>query len=231
MKRTLTTTALVMLMMGATANAQSDQPAEPGDTEPAATMVTTTHIQIIAPEGFAAEDVVFTSDNLDGATVYDATGEEIGEVHGLVFANEDSSMKMSSDMGKPAGETAADAGMGSDMDSAAAPDMAEQTPATGATSQDGTMSGIGSSSSTTTPTDAMTPPVQTAEGTPTDLGEAEITQAVIDVGGFLGMGEHRVAVPVEELVTYRKDQELRIYLPWTREQVMELPEFDAEEPT
>lgn len=65
-----------------------------------------------------------------------------------------------------------------------------------------------------------------AEGTAAQ-STGGITHAVIDLGGFLGLGEHRVAVPVKELVAYRRLSELRIYLPRTREQLMALPEYSG----
>ncbi|MEF9605937.1 photosystem reaction center protein H, partial [Paracoccus sp. PXZ] len=113
----------------------------------------------------------------------------------------------------------------------AAPDSgADASEVTGGTDSD-RMENIGSDTSTVTPTDATTPPVQTApDDAPQQMDTAEISQAIIDVGGFLGIGAHRVAVPIEDLVVYRSDTDLRIYLPWTREQLEALPEFDEESP-
>jgi len=82
---------------------------------------------------------------------------------------------------------------------------------------------VGHDATCASATEAATPPAQSADAMTIERGA--ITQAVIDVGGFLGMGEHRVAIPVEELIAYRKDNELRVYLPKTREQLMALPTF------
>ncbi|MTH79185.1 PRC-barrel domain-containing protein [Paracoccus aestuariivivens] len=223
MSRLFSTTALILVFAGGSALAQTAT--TPPAAEPAAPTAPMTAPTITAPEGFMADKVVFSADNLDGVTVYDATGERIGEVHGLVFAN------------------GATTGMGatppvSTVNPAADPiapvtttepaGMATTAPATGeAAKVEGEKIGnVGHDATTMTPTDATTPPAQSADATaPTDQGA--ITQAVIDVGGFLGMGEHRVAIPVEELVAYRKDDELRIYLPKTREQLMALPKFEA----
>lgn len=57
------------------------------------------------------------------------------------------------------------------------------------------------------------------------MGDGTISHAVLDIGGFLGIGEHRVAVPVSDLAVYRSDSEVRIYLPWTREQLEAVPEY------
>ncbi|MBD9529869.1 photosystem reaction center protein H [Paracoccus sp. PAR01] len=173
--------------------------------------------QITAPEGFLAEQVVFSAGNLDGATVYDATGQQIGEVHALVLSN---------------GETSPAAAMPSPTVAPTPADPAKDaTSATGEAlaAADDTISGVGSDVNTTTPTEATTPPVQFADGAATTQG-ADVTEAIIDVGGFLGMGEHRVAIPIKELVAYRKDTELRIYLPWTREQLLALPRFEDKPP-
>jgi hypothetical protein len=58
----------------------------------------------------------------------------------------------------------------------------------------------------------------------------EVTHAIIDVGGFLGIGERRVALPISDLVVYRSDAEMRVYLPWTEEQLEELPVYNVNDP-
>ncbi|WP_134681779.1 photosystem reaction center protein H [Paracoccus ravus] len=271
MHRLFTTTALVLVLGTSGLQAQTADPATPAEPAmPAATSTDAMPAEITPPDGFMAENVALSPENLDGATVYDATGERIGEVHGLVFAD---------------GSTSTDR-----MDQTAAPGMAQPGPeappmstrgttevggVTGAavpepnagaagqgeaaqleTDSTNTASGTATADGdaiknvghdTVSPTDATSPPTQetgsavpqaspTAQATPemqsppSAAGTDDIAQAVIDVGGFLGMGEHRVAVPVEELVAYRKDTELRIYLPWTREQLMALPKFDMDGP-
>lgn len=216
MKHLFVTTALaaVLSLAQAPAQAQVTPPAAPAGDAAAPTAVMPS---ITPPEGFVESDVVLTSENLEGATVYDASGAEIGEVHGLVFANGTTSMQ--------------------GMDKAAAPapkpDTATEaaTDTTTAATDAATISNVGSDPTAITPTEATTPPVQTvAEGEATKMDGAEVGHAIIDVGGFLGMGEHRVAVPVKDLVVYHYNDEIRIYLPWTKAQIEALPEFDENAP-
>ena len=56
------------------------------------------------------------------------------------------------------------------------------------------------------------------------------TQAVIDVGGFLGMGEKPVALDLAQIDILREDagEEVRVYLTMTKEQLESLPAFVAE---
>lgn len=156
---------------------------------------------ITAPEGYVEGDVVLTSDNLEGATVYDAMGDDVGEVHGLVFANGTTSlMKGAAAATAPATLT---------------PDASKATGAAG---------------TTTTAAPAVPAAPAPVAGSVATGDAAAISHAVIDVGGFLGLGEHSVAVPIGDLVIYQKDDDIRIYLPWTREQLEALPEFDENDP-
>jgi len=260
MRQLLLSTAVLAAALGLGAAQAQDAPAQPTpapatqENAPAATAAPT----IAPPEGYVNSDAVLTTDNLQGATVYDAAGDDIGEVHGLVFADGSTSLG-EADAAAPA---ATDATSATTPTPATTPDPAMTSdPATGATGSESTgMAGagtsdvakdndstnlasgtdtgdndrienVGSDSSTVTPTDATTPPAQEAAGsTPAGGTSVEISHAIIDVGGFLGMGEHRVAVPVDDLVAYSKDDDLRIYLPWTREQLEALPEFDEDGP-
>jgi hypothetical protein len=54
-----------------------------------------------------------------------------------------------------------------------------------------------------------------------------VTHVVMDIGGFLGIGEHTVAVPVSSLQLFRGSSatDLRVYLPWTEDQLKALPEY------
>lgn len=56
------------------------------------------------------------------------------------------------------------------------------------------------------------------------------TQAVIDVGGFLGMGEKPVALDLAQIDILREDagEEVRVYLSMTKEQLKSLPAYEAE---
>lgn len=293
MKQLFVTTALAAALSVTAAQAQEteSQPVPMGqETAPAADEPLPT---IAPPDGYVEGEVVLTTENLQGATVYDASGDEIGEVHGLVFANGSTSLQggdagaalQGSDAGAAmqgsdaattmpapgadtettpaapppaAAETGTDTGDTTDTattNSATAPatEDANTSVESGTASPEATapaldtdssnvasgtdrgdsdrIEGIGSDAGTITPTDATTPPVQTApEGEAQPMGSAEISHAIIDVGGFLGMGEHRVAIPVGDLVVYRKDTDIRIYLPWTRQQLEALPEFDEDGP-
>lgn len=57
--------------------------------------------------------------------------------------------------------------------------------------------------------------------------DGKITDAVIDVGGFLGMGEKPVKVSFDSLALKRADQgdEIRVYIDATEDQLKELPEY------
>lgn len=93
----------------------------------------------------AAEPVTPTADDLQGADVYDATGESIGSVNDLVLE-----------------------------------------------------------------------------------GDSEITHALVDVGGFLGMGSHTVALPIEDLtVTRDADGTARVQTGLSREQLEAMPAHEG----
>jgi len=57
----------------------------------------------------------------------------------------------------------------------------------------------------------------------------EVTHAIIDFGGFLGMGSTQVSVGFEELtiLSNAAQSELRVYIDATREQVQAQPEYRA----
>ena len=56
-----------------------------------------------------------------------------------------------------------------------------------------------------------------------------VEQAVLDVGGFLGIGERKIAVPLDELQFVRNaDGDVRIYIQATQEQLEAQPEYVAE---
>lgn len=148
---------------GTTDAPAGDMPAT--DTGTAGTADDDARLTISPPEGYAEQDVVLTTDNLEGATVYDVDGDDIGEVHGLIFANGTSTFS------------------------------------------------------------------EGADGTADDT--AEISHAILDIGGWLGIGQHRVAIPLSDLVVYTNNddaEDVRIYLPRTQEQLEALPEFDEDAP-
>ncbi|MDT8855734.1 PRC-barrel domain-containing protein [Paracoccaceae bacterium Fryx2] len=59
--------------------------------------------------------------------------------------------------------------------------------------------------------------------------DGQIDRVIIDVGGFLGMGAKPVAIPFADLTLWQNaDQnDLRIYLPMTREQMEALPTHES----
>lgn len=58
---------------------------------------------------------------------------------------------------------------------------------------------------------------------------SNIDQVVVDVGGFLGMGEHEVAVTMEELHIMRSEdgQDFRVYMDATQEELEAQPEYEG----
>ena len=56
-------------------------------------------------------------------------------------------------------------------------------------------------------------------------GSGASAQAVIDVGGFLGIGSKPVGVPVDELDFMRDDNgDIHAVTAWTKEQLKDMPE-------
>lgn len=69
-------------------------------------------------------------------------------------------------------------------------------------------------------------------GTVTDLvldGDASISHILVDVGGFLGMGSHTVALPVEDVSIMWNDQndDVLVHVQTTREQLEAMPEHQG----
>ncbi len=56
-----------------------------------------------------------------------------------------------------------------------------------------------------------------------------VEQVVVDVGGFLGIGEHEVAVTMEELHIMRSDDgmDFRVYMDATQEELEAQPEYEG----
>jgi hypothetical protein len=59
--------------------------------------------------------------------------------------------------------------------------------------------------------------------------DGQVTQVVMDIGGFLGLGEHRVALEMGQIdILSRTDGgEVRVYVPMSKEQLEALPKFDS----
>lgn len=58
--------------------------------------------------------------------------------------------------------------------------------------------------------------------------DGKLTHAVIDVGGFLGMGTHPVAVPFSSLAVLREKDgsDVRVYLNATEDQLKAMPKYE-----
>jgi hypothetical protein len=59
--------------------------------------------------------------------------------------------------------------------------------------------------------------------------DGRITDAVIDVGGFLGMGAHSVLLPFSRLTVLRETDgtDMRVHLDTTRDKLKAMPRHDA----
>jgi len=59
--------------------------------------------------------------------------------------------------------------------------------------------------------------------------DGKITDAVIDVGGFLGMGAHSVSIPFGKLTVLRETDgsDLRVHLDTTKDKLKAMPPQDA----
>lgn len=59
--------------------------------------------------------------------------------------------------------------------------------------------------------------------------DGRITDAVIDVGGFLGIAAHSVLIPFDQLTVMRETDgaDLRVHLDTTKEKLKAMPHHDA----
>ncbi|MCC5970577.1 MAG: PRC-barrel domain-containing protein [Pararhodobacter sp.] len=69
-------------------------------------------------------------------------------------------------------------------------------------------------------------------GNVTDLvldGQNAVTHVLVDVGGFLGMGSHTVALPVEEvnILWHDANEDVRVHVDVTRDQLETMPEYQG----
>ena len=179
-------------------------------------------VDVVVPEGFTLQTMPLTAEELLGANIYDISGESIGEVHDLVFAASDAGATGATGTAPDATEPGTDTGttaVSPAPDATTSPDSGTATDGTATTTPD-----TGTAIESTAPDMGST----AADGTAGQSGQ--ITHAILDIGGFLGMGQHRIALPVSDLRIYRSDSDLRVYLPWTREQMTALPEYDENDP-
>jgi len=62
------------------------------------------------------------------------------------------------------------------------------------------------------------------------LGDGnEISHLILDIGGFLGIGEHRVALDSQEVDIFwsEADNEVRVQVPMTQEELEQMPEYEG----
>ena len=105
------------------------------------------------------------------------------------------------------------------------------TDSTAGTTATDTTTTTDSTAGTTATTDGTGAVTSTGDQQSLDLAQGQISHVVLDVGGFLGIGTHSVAVPIEELQVFRDgNNDIRVYLPWTQAQLEALPEYDADNP-
>lgn len=59
--------------------------------------------------------------------------------------------------------------------------------------------------------------------------DGDVTDIIVDVGGFLGLGAKAVAIAYDDVELFRSEGSdgLRVHLPMTREQLEELPDYDG----
>ena len=57
--------------------------------------------------------------------------------------------------------------------------------------------------------------------------DGKLDNAIVDVGGFLGLGEKQVEVPFDNLQILQGDNDMRIYIDATEEQLESLPEYEG----
>lgn len=200
----------------------------PGTAGFAQTTTSSDPMTITAPEGFERQDMVLTADNLLNARIYDATGNSVGEIDDLVLAATGSPMADSTTVtATPTAPMTTETAPGTDNNAAADSTTA---PSDGTATNDTAAAGTDTTGTNDTGATVSTAPATTGSNTTAIDGgttTGEISHAIVDVGGFLGMGEHRVALPVADLEIYKSGNETRVYLPWTEEQLRALPAYVA----
>ncbi|MEH0074777.1 PRC-barrel domain-containing protein [Pannonibacter sp. Pt2] len=231
MKKLLMTTMLVSAFAATTALAQtSTQPGtQPGtqQTTPGTGSNTGATPGFTAPEGYARQDIVLTAEDLIGATIYDATGDSIGSVQDLVIDSSASGAAPPPASTSPGGTAGTPPAAGTDTTTGTGMSPDSQTGGTGSMPGQQAQPGTGG----TTGGGSVTGPSGTVQPTPSPSATpGTITHVLLDVGGFLGIGQRRVAIPVSDLTVYANNSETRVYLPWTRDQIEALPEYDQTNP-
>jgi hypothetical protein len=176
----------------------------------------------VAPEGYSRfEDrTMLTVESLMGATIYDFSGDTVGDISDLVLATTGAATD-SSTTGKMDSTTATDGTATGTMDSTTATDSTATGTTDSTTATDGTATG----------TDTAAATAGEAAGSQVSLAGGQISHVLIDMGVFLGMGVHTVALPIDALEVYSdNNNDFRIYLPWSEEQLRNLPAYDVNDP-
>ena len=179
------------------------------------------------PNGFIAVEAGLDWSDLRDVPVFDAAGEELGRIQGVVYEDGsiESTDEVASDIkGNPAPtatpepDTAESQAIQAEREPRS-PNDSTSIPRDDSSNVDaGTQGGDQEDvTETTDPTEA--PQAGKVDETPASQGKAlpkGISNVVIDVSTLLGTDARRVVVPFDELKPFRKETELRVFLPWTR---------------
>lgn len=210
---------------------------------------------VVIPEGFERQSALVTAAELMGADIYDREGASIGKVADLVIgmdvaqsggADRESTHGLTKTESIPdqqageapnaAAQSAAEVVADGQGDAAAiatqgtgstTPAQASKT-STGATAAEGT-EGMTPDAAATQSGTQVTPPA-TSGAQDGAAAEGRLSHAIVDIGGFLGMGAHTTAIPVEDLAIFRSATETRVYVALSREQLEALPIFNKDDP-
>lgn len=105
----------------------------------------------------------------------------------------------------------------------------EQAPS-GTTSPGATTPGAGADTMSSPPADVVGKDIQDAKGD--DIGEIEKVEGdtvIVGVGGFLGLGERKVALPWNQLTMSGTGEDAKITTNMTKDQLKALPEYKESE--
>lgn len=59
-------------------------------------------------------------------------------------------------------------------------------------------------------------------------GDSKVTGIITDVGGFLGLGEHRISLAPDQVAVYKNaDNDLRAYVSLTKDELKAMPKYEA----
>lgn len=257
MKQMLITTALLSALLALPVYAQSTDTGTDAGTDAGTPVLPGDDTALIpTPEGYTAFDTAtLTIEDLNGVTVIDAEGISIGRIDDFVF--DAAGITTETIVGSTdAGVAGTDAGQPPLFPDPAATDtagteatgtepMETDTAETDATGTEAT--GVAPAETDTAEADPAADPAATdTTGAGTDLAstgvdstlsgdmmalDGKISHVVIDVGGFLGIGTHTVAIPISELQVFRGEGSIvRAYLPWTEAQLKALPAYEKFNP-